>query len=224
MKTRFDEGTLACIELLKERWGMISELAEKLTKNGFEVVIVPNAEAVGRSVLDMIPHGVDIGLGGSVTLRDLKLDAMLRERGHEVHDHWLPGRDPEEMRRVLRKQISSPVFLTSVNAVTADGKLVNIDNTGNRVAAMSFGPEHVVAVVGKNKIVADVHAAVSRVRSYAGPANAKRKDHKTPCVTDGKCHDCDSPDRLCRVVSILEKKTRGVGRFTVILVEEDLGY
>ena len=203
---------------------MLSELVEKLAKNGFDVLTVPNAEEAGKAVLGMIPPSVDIGLGGSVTLRDLKLDVLLRERGHEVHDHWLPGRDPEEMRRVLRKQISSPVFLTSVNAVTADGKLVNIDNTGNRVAAMTFGPEHVIAVVGKNKIVADVHAAVFRAKNHVGAANAKRKNHKTPCVIDGKCHDCDSPDRLCRVVSILEKKTRGVGRFTVILVEEDLGY
>ena len=203
---------------------MMSGLAERLTKNGFEVVTVQNAEAAGKAVLGMIPPGVDIGLGGSMTLRDLKLDVMLRERGHEVHDHWLPGRDPEEMRRVLRKQISSPVFLTSVNAVTADGKLVNIDNTGNRVAAMTFGPDHVIAVVGKNKIVADVHAAVSRTRNHVASANAKRKNFTTPCVMDNKCHDCDSPDRLCRVVSILEKKTRGVGRFTIILVEEDLGY
>ena len=203
---------------------MISELAEKLTKNGFEVVAVPNAEEVGKTVLGLIPPGVDIGLGGSMTLRGLKLDVMLRERGHEVHDHWLSGCEPEEVRRLLRKQISSPVFLTSVNAVTADGKLVNIDNTGNRVAALTFGPEHVIAVVGKNKIVADVHAALFRARSHVAPANAKRKNHKTPCVMDGKCHDCDSPDRLCRVVSVLEKKTRGVGRFTVILVEEDLGY
>ena len=203
---------------------MIEKLAEKLTKNGFEVVTVPSAEEAEKAVLGMIPPGVEVGLGGSMTLRDLKLDVTLRERGHEVHDHWLPGRDPEEMRRVLRKQISSPVFLTSVNAVTADGKLVNIDNTGNRVAAMTFGPEHVIAVVGKNKIVADVHAAMFRTRNHVAPANAKRKNFKTPCVMDGKCHDCDSPDRLCRAVSILEKKTRGVGRFTVILVEEDLGY
>ena len=203
---------------------MISELAEKLTKNGFEVVAVPNAEEVGKTVLGLIPPGVDIGLGGSMTLRGLKLDVMLRERGHEVHDHWLPGCEPEEMRRLLRKQISSPVFLASVNAVTADGKLVNIDNTGNRVAALTFGPEHVIVVVGKNKIVADVHAAVFRAKNHVASANARRKSFKTPCVADGKCHDCDSPDRLCRVVSVLEKKTRGVGRFTVILVEEDLGY
>ena len=105
-----------------------------------------------------------------------------------------------------------------------DGKLINIDNTGNRVAAMIFGPEHVNAVVGKNKIVADVHEAVFRTKNHVAPANTKRRNDKTPCAADGKCHDCDSPDRLCRVTSILEKKTRGVAKFTVILVAEELGY
>ena len=203
---------------------MLTEVSERLTKNDFEVLIVANAEEAKKAVLDMIPAGVDIGLGGSMTTRALKLDAALRERGHEVHDHWLPGRSPEEQRLVLRKQISSPVFLTSVNAVTADGKLVNIDNTGNRAAAMLFGPEHVIAVVGRNKIVADVHEAVFRTKNHAAPANTKRRNEKNPCAADGKCHDCDSPGRLCRVTAILEKKTKGVGRFTVILVEEDLGW
>ena len=203
---------------------MLTALAERLTGNGFELHIVQNAEEARKVVLDMIPAGVDIGLGGSMTTRALKLDDALRARGHAVHDHWLPGRSPEEVRQVQRKQISSPVFLTSVNAVTMDGKLVNIDNTGNRVAAMIFGPEHVIAVVGKNKIVANVHEAVFRVKNHVTPANTKRRNDATPCAKDGKCHDCDSPGRLCRATVILEKKTKGVGRFTIVLVLEELGY
>jgi L-lactate utilization protein LutB len=201
---------------------MLTRVSEQLARNGFEVLIVPNAEEAGKAVLDMIPAGVDVGLGGSISIRALKLDEALRERGHAVHDHWLP-RSPEEQRVVLRRQITSPVFLTSVNAVTLDGKLVNIDNTGNRVAAMIFGPEHVIAVAGRNKIVTDVHAAVFRAKNHAAPFNTKRRNDNTPCAADGACHDCDSPARLCRVTAILERKTRGVGRFTVILVEEDLG-
>jgi len=203
---------------------MLTALSEKLTKNGFAVLIVPNAAQAKKAVLDLVPAGVDVGLGGSMTTRALKLDEALRERGHEVHDHWLPEYSPEERQRVCRKQILSSVFLTSVNAVTTDGKLVNIDNTGNRVAAMIFGPEHVIAVVGRNKIVADVHEAVFRAKNHVAPANTRRRNDMTPCAADGKCHGCDSPARLCRVTTILEKKTRGVGRFTVILVEEDLGY
>ena len=125
--------------------------------------------------------------------------------------------------RISRKQINSPAFLTSVNAVTLDGKLVNIDNTGNRVAAMMFGPEHVIAVVGKNKVVTNVHEAVFRTKNHVTPTNTKRRNDNTPCAADGKCHDCDSPARLCRVTAILEKKTKGVGGFTVILSEEELG-
>jgi len=202
---------------------MLLKLAEKLKKNEFEVLVVPNAEGARKTTLDMIPIGVDIGLGGSMTTRALKLDEVLRERGHIVHDHWLAGHDPEERLRVQRKQISSPVFLTSVNAVTMDGKLVNIDNSGQRVAAMIFGPEHVIAIVGKNKIVADVREAVLRTKNHVAPLSTKRRHAKTPCTVDDKCHDCDSPDRLCRVTSILEKKTKGVKRFTVILVDADLG-
>jgi L-lactate utilization protein LutB len=202
---------------------MLTALSEKLTKNGFEVQIAPNAAEAKKAVLDLIPVGVDVGLGGSMTTRALKLGEALRERGHEVHDHWLPDYSPEERLLACRKQVTSPVFLTSVNAVTLDGKLVNIDNTGNRVAAMTFGPEHVIAVVGRNKIVADVHEAVFRAKNHVTPANTRRRNDATPCAVDGKCHDCDSPARLCRVTAILEKKTRGVGRFTVILVEEELG-
>jgi L-lactate utilization protein LutB len=202
---------------------MLTALSEKLTENGFEVLIAPNAAEAKKAVLDLIPASVDVGLGGSMTTRALQLDEALRERGHEVHDHWLPDYSPEERRLVYRKQVGSPVFLTSVNAVTLDGKLVNIDNTGNRVAAMTFGPEHVIAVVGRNKIVSDVHEAVFRIKNLVTPANTRRRNDATPCAADGTCHDCDSPARLCRATVILEKKTRGVGRFTVILVEEDLG-
>jgi L-lactate utilization protein LutB len=203
---------------------MLTDLSAKLKKNGFEVLIAANAAEAKKAVLDMIPAGVDIGLGGSQTTRAMKLDEALRERGHEVHDHnRRPDYTPEERMQVCRKQVVSPVYLTSVNAVTKDGKLVNIDNTGNRVAAMIFGPEHVIAVVGRNKVVETVHEAVFRVKNHVTPELTRRRNDKTPCAADGTCHDCDSPARLCRVTSILAKKTRGVARFTVVLVEEDLG-
>ena len=120
--------------------------------------------------------------------------------------------------------MTAPVFLTSVNALTRGGALVNVDNTGNRVAAMIFGPGQVIAVAGRNKIVPDIPAALERIKTCAAPLNAMRRKDRTPCALSGKCADCHSVDRLCRVTTILERKSQGMEKFTVIIVDQELGY
>jgi hypothetical protein len=120
--------------------------------------------------------------------------------------------------------LTAEYFLTSTNALTQDGKLVNTDNTGNRVAAMIYGPRHVICVAGRNKVVDDLEAAFDRIKNKAAPMNTKRRQDKTPCVKTGKCEDCSSPARICRVTTILDRKTKGVDTFTVILVDQDLGF
>ncbi len=201
-----------------------AEVIANLSRNGFAALWVETAQAAREQVLGIIPAGAAVGVGGSVTIRELNLLEDLRRRGHPVYDHWQDGLTPEDIRTVKLKQITAPFFLTSTNAVTRDGRLVNIDNTGNRVAAMIFGPEHVIVVAGRNKIVATVDDALARIKSAVAPQNASRRKDKTPCAVTGRCEDCSSPGRLCRVTTILDRKTRGVGTFTVILVGQDLGY
>jgi len=172
-------------------------------------------------VLSLIPSDANVGIGGSVTLREINLIDALAARGNTVFQHW---QQPEErVSTVMRKQLTSDIFLASSNAVTEDGKLVNIDKAGNRVAAMIFGPKKVVLVVGMNKIVKDVEEGIQRARNVAAPMNARRRGDKTPCATTGVCTDCDAPDRLCRVITIMEKKPSR-SDISVILVGEELGF
>jgi hypothetical protein len=124
--------------------------------------------------------------------------------------------------QTARDTFRSAVFITSSNAVTLDGKIVSIDRAGNRVAAMVFGAPKVIIVIGRNKIVKDVHEANERIRNVIAPAHARRKGRSTPCAVTGKCCDCDSPDRLCNVTLILEKKPLFTD-LSVVLVDEDLG-
>lgn len=203
---------------------MLDEVIQNLVKNGFQASFAETAAAAGQMVLGMIPPGVPVGVGGSVTIRQMNLIDILRERGHEVYDHWQDGLSRDQIKEIKLHHITSPFFLTSINAITRDGKLVNIDNTGNRVAAMIFGPEHVIAVAGKNKIVSGLEEALHRIKTEVAPVNANRRQDKTPCAVTGKCEDCNSPGRLCRVTTILERKTKGVGTFSVIIVGETLGY
>ncbi len=203
---------------------MLAKAMKNLVKNGFQASFAENAAAAKAMVLAMITPGAAVGVGGSVTIRQLHLIETLRRQGHEVYDHWQEGLSPEEIREIKLHHVTSPFFLTSTNAITQDGKLVNIDNTGNRVAAMIFGPQQVIVVAGKHKIVADVDQALQRIKEIVTPLVARRRRDNTPCAVTGKCEDCDSPHRLCRATTILERKTMGVGTFSVIIVGEDLGY
>ena len=115
------------------------------------------------------------------------------------------------------------IMITSTNAITLDGKLVNLDGLGNRVAAMIFGPQKVILVVGMNKVVPDLESAMARVKHYSAPVNAVRMNIKTPCAESGICSDCKTPARFCNIWSIIEGQ-RIKGRIHVKLVGEDLGY
>lgn len=143
-------------------------------------------------------------------------------RGFRFIDRNIPGLTPEQVFHLRRETLLCDVFLCSTNAITRDGKLVNIDGIGNRLAALTFGPRKVIVVAGVNKIAKDVEQALERVRDYAAPLHARRRAHKTPCVRTGACSDCRSPDRICCVTTIVEFQ-KEKDRMTVILVGEDLG-
>jgi L-lactate utilization protein LutB len=204
---------------------MVQVTLENLKKNGFASLYVPSKEEAVKKVLDLIPKNAKVGLGGSVTMREIGLVKALNERGNILADHWSPGISKEDARKARHNQLTSDIFLTSTNAVTMDGKLLNIDGTGNRVGAMIFGPRKVIIVAGVNKIVQDLDEAMKRVRNVATPMNAKRLESKTPCYFTGICVEdkCQLPERLCHIITILERRPNETDT-TVMIVGERLGY
>ncbi|MCS7116784.1 MAG: lactate utilization protein [Nitrososphaerota archaeon] len=204
---------------------IVETTLKNLTKNGFNVLYVPKKEDALKKILEMVPIDAKVGVGGSLTIREMGLIEALKNRGNIVLDTWqpnLPKKDELEMRR---NHLTSDVFISSTNALTIDGKLVNIDGVGNRVAAMIFGPKKVIVVAGINKIVKDVNEGIKRIRDLAAPLNAKRSNRKTPCALTGFCDEenCEPPDRICKVITIIERKPTETDT-TLILVGEPLGY
>ena len=191
---------------------------EKLRKNleahGFDVTYFDTAaEAV--DYLDRKLDGKAVGHGGSITLRDMGLIERL-QRHATVRSHWLGDS--------FADAAASSVYLTSVNGLAETGELINIDGTGNRVASTIFGHKELYLIVGVNKIAPDYDAALWRARNIASPKNAQRLGRKTPCAEKGdRCYNCNSPERICRALTVLWRKPNGIGYAEVVLVGEELG-
>lgn len=203
---------------------IIAKVVESLKKNEMEAVYFSTAAEAKDEVLRRIPPGAKVGIGGSITLREMGIPGVLENKGHEVYNHWREGLSKEKRQEVGKKHQRADVFLTSTNALTLDGKLINVDATGNRVTSMIFGPGKVIAVAGINKIVKNQNEGLARIKKIAAPRNCQRRKDPTPCAQDLTCHDCDTPARLCRVTTIIERRPWGIKDFSVILVGEELGY
>ena len=197
-----------------------------LRKNGFDATYIHARKEAVAKVLDFIPLDALVGVGGSITVRELGLVTLLKSRGNKIADHWQARHEalaPDEVMKVRRLLLDCDVLLTSTNAVTEAGQLVNTDHAGQRVAAMIFGPRKVVIIAGVNKIVRNVQEALERIRNVAAPMNAKRLKVQVPCATTGICTDCDAPDRICNVTTIIEHKPVFTD-ISVILLGQVLGY
>ena len=198
----------------------IEKTMESLKKNGYEVSVF-NSATEAADYLNQSIDGKSVGFGGSITLQDLGIYDMLAEH-NTCHWHW--PKSGKAMPEVVKAAADADIYLTSVNALSENGEMVNIDGTGNRVASTLFGHEKVYFVVGTNKIAAALTAAIDRARNVASPLNAKRLGRKTPCAIKGdKCYDCDSPERICNGMVIHYKKM-GSCAMEVVLVKENLGY
>lgn len=162
-----------------------------------------------------------VALGGSITLKEIGLCEALEKQQCPVVWHWkFPNTRPTyDLAR------HAEVYVTSANGVSATGQIINIDGTGNRVSATAFGPKEVYFVVGKNKLADDLEKALWRAKNIASPLNAKRLNRKTPCAVKGdKCYNCTSPERICRVTSIIDYKPGSIGKMELIIINADLGY
>lgn len=203
---------------------LAARLVKQLKQRHYNAIYCATSAEAVKAIVGMIPDESSVTWGGSMTIRDMGLTKALYDRGNiEIWDRDLAP-DRETAQNIYRKAFSADYYLSSVNAISEDGLIVNIDGNGNRVAAITFGPKHVIFVVGLNKVVQNLDAAVTRARSVAAPINAARfADLNSPCKTDGVCHNCKSIDCLCNYVQIM-RNSRPAGRHTVVLVGEDLGY
>src|SRR4030066_2256554 len=193
-----------------------------LKKNNFEAFYVSDSKAAFEEVMKRIPDGATVGIGGSVTLIQIGLMDALKDRKVQIINPFQQARSDEERLEFIRKSFSADVLLSSTNAVTEDGKLFNVDASGNRVGAMFIGPKKVIVVAGVNKIVKNIDAAEKKLKEWTAPQNAKRLNRKTPCVETGGWGDCSSPDRICNIYVTLAKKPSRTD-VLVVLVGEDLG-
>ncbi len=200
------------------------KVIEALDKRRMEGSYAETAGQAKSEILAMIQQGSTVFRNGTMTAVGMGLwDAVSALPGVKLIDPYAQGLTPEQGLELRRKGLTADVMIASSNAVTLDGKLVNLDGMGNRVSAMAFGPRKVILVVGMNKVVPDLETAMARVMHYAAPVNAIRLGLKTPCVEDGLCHDCRSEQRICNMWSIIEGHMIK-GRIHVKLIGEALGY
>ena len=198
-------------------------VCKALEARGFSAQYAESAEAACERALDTIQEGATVGIPGTVTVREIGLMERLEEKGCKISEHWLPDMSPAERTAALLGELQADWFVTSANALSMDGTIVNIDGAGNRVAVMSWAPGKIIYIVGINKISSDLHSAIKRARDIASPPNALRLARKTPCTATGHCMDCNSPERICRVVTLIERAPLG-RECHVIIVGEELGY
>ena len=204
----------------------LAELKKALVENNFEVFLADDAKeakkiALGTIIPEIKPES--ISWGGSMTFTGSGLyDALKNYNEVKVIDTYDTSIPYEEMLERRRQALLTDLFITGTNAVTESGQLVNLDMIGNRIAALTFGPKFVIVMLGRNKIVKDVKAAMDRIKNYTAPANIMRLDKKTPCAATSYCEECKSPDRICNTWTITEKSFPK-GRVKVILINENLG-
>ena len=201
---------------------LAEHIIKQLKRRNMEACYCPTAAEAVKKVSEQIADGSSVTWGGSMTIRDMGLPQALHDRGTlNVLDRDLIE-DRAEVVKLYEQAFTADVYLSSANAISEDGVIVNIDGNGNRVAAITWGPKKVIFIIGLNKVAQTVEAALARARSTASPINAARFDIKTPCQIDGVCHNCNSPESICNHVHFLRNSPRG--RHTVVLVGEDFGY
>jgi len=197
------------------------KLAEKsFSEKGWTVHYTENKEEARRILFEtIIPKNISIGLGGSETLSAMDVLSVLRGGDYKLFDRYNGGDHFE----ICRDSLMADYFLTGANALTMNGEMVNLDCSGSRVAAMAYGPRKVIVAAGVNKLCDSLDEAVVRVQSIA-PMNCKRNNHVTPCIENSVCTDCNIPARMCNHLLITLNVRKFAGRYTLLLINEDLGF
>lgn len=211
-----DQNRVKRNKLLSER------IIKGLESRNMEGYYAETKEEALAKALEWIPNGSSISWGGSMSVNEIGLKQAVCEGDYTVYNRDT-AEGPEGKREMELAAYDCDYFLTSANAITEDGVMVNIDGAANRVSAIASGPRNVLMIVGMNKVVKDVENAMSRARNEAAPINAQRFGLDTPCAKTGACFDCKSPDTICCQI-LITRYSKKPKRIKVILVNEELGF
>ncbi|MBW6490562.1 MAG: lactate utilization protein [Lentimicrobium sp.] len=198
------------------------KVVSKLIKHGFEAKYFESKNEAIIEICAQFHPGMKVAFGGSITARKLGLREAALKSGAVLIDHGKPGLGEDERLEIMRQELHSDLFISSANAITLDGSIVNADGYGNRVASMIFGPRKVIVIAGINKITSNEETALERIKNTAAPMNMKRLNRDTPCTEDGICHDCNQPERGCRAYTIIRRRPSFTPTM-VIIIGENLG-
>ena len=190
---------------------------EKLKKNGFEVTCFSTSEEAASYIGESV-KGKTVGIGGSMTVRGLNIYDRIKD-DNTVFWHMVEPGD-----ETMVKASSAQVYITSANAISSEGYVINIDGRGNRVAGTLMKKEKVYLIVGKNKLCGSFDEALERARNVAAPQNAKRLETRTPCAVTGHCHDCSSPERICNALVVMWRRPYWCDSMEIVLIDEELGF
>lgn len=196
---------------------------KNLQKRQIEGYYCPTSKEAVKLANDLIASNSTVSFGGSMTLSECGMMDTLTSRKDITLYNRNTAKSPEEIADIYHKALSADYYFMSCNAISATGELVNIDGTGNRVAALIYGPEHVIILAGMNKVTPDLASAMARAKNTATSPNAIRLNRETPCATTGICHDCQSPDCIC-ANTVITRRGQIPNRIHVILIGENLGY
>lgn len=196
-------------------------LVKNLRSRHFEAYYCPDKATALEKALELIPKGASVGWGGAMSAQQIGLIDAVRAGEYRAIDRDL-GQTPAEREKIMKQCLGTDVFLTGANAISLDGQMVNIDGTGNRVAAIAYGPDSVIVIAGMNKVTDTLESAVTRARTVAAPMNQQRFDTPTPCAVTGACADCKSEACICNQI-LITRNCRPAGRIKFILVGEELG-
>jgi len=204
----------------------MNEKIEKLIQNfklrNIDTYFFQTLEDAKEYLLKIVPDNCTIGIGHSATLQKMNITEGLIERGNIVYDKEL-AKNKNESLSLKKKALTADWYITGSNAISVDGRIVNVDHSGNRAAAIIFGPDNVIVIVGINKIVDTADEAIKRVKNIACPLNARRAGYNPPCVTLNKCVDCVSTERVCNSLSIIEGQL-DKNRMKLFIVNEEVGF
>jgi len=196
-------------------------LIKNLKSRHFDAYYCADRKAALCKALELIPDGASVGWGGAMSAEQIGLMDAVRAGNFRALDR-AAAKTADERLAMQKQCLFSDVFITGANGISLDGQMVNIDGTGNRVAAIVYSPATVLVIAGMNKVADDLDGAIERARTIAAPANQQRFQNQTPCTVTGACADCKSEECICNQI-LITRNCRPAGRIKFILVGEDLG-
>ncbi len=201
----------------------IERTIKALNNNNMNGYYIESKEKLFDKIKELVPEKSVVAFGGSMTIHEIGVVDFVKQENYTVLDRFQEGITGAEIKKIFKESFFADAYITSTNALTEEGELYNVDGTGNRVAAMMFGPEKVLVICGENKLVCDLDEAQLRMETIAAPANNKRLGRKTPCINTGVCEECNSQEKICRNYTAIKSQGEK-DRIHVLILKGDFGY